>query len=101
MVRNEMFRWVDALARRRHDLLPPGDHVEDMAAYWEEFEAIEIDAEARSSAYFRYDHESGVATQVLRDPDSVDSWRIEGEVDRSASAEAGTACLHWVRAFSL
>ena len=104
MVRNEMFRWVQALARRRYDLIPGVDvdeMIETMAPYWAEFDEILIDAEARNRHRFVYDHESGSAIQIIHDPDGDDAWRIEATVDLEASAEAANAIIDLERIRSL
>jgi len=100
MVRNEMFRWVQLIARKRRDLLPEGDHSK-LDLYWEEFDELLIDADARNAERFSYDHTSGIATQTLHDPLDVDAWRIEGTVDVQASIEQGQAVLQWSRTYSL
>ncbi len=101
MVRNEMFRWVTCLATGQTSRLPEGAVPDELDDYWDEFDQIVLDAEARGPARFSYDHQTGVATQIIHDPDGVDAWRIEGRVDRDASIEEGTAIVDWVRAYSL
>ncbi len=101
MVRNEMFRWVQCLATERYHLLPPGDHAEELDRYWDEFDEILTDGDARYRDRFNYDPKTGVATQLLHDPDDIDAWRIEGVVDLRRSAEEGTAVIDWRRAYSL
>ncbi|MEM9652137.1 MAG: DUF3516 domain-containing protein [Actinomycetota bacterium] len=101
MVRNEMFRWVQCLATGRQHLLPDGDHDIELADYWDEFDEILIDADARNASRFSYNAETGVATQIIHDPDEVDAWRIEGQVDFDRSADEGTAVIDWSRAYSL
>ncbi|MEM7276324.1 MAG: DUF3516 domain-containing protein, partial [Actinomycetota bacterium] len=101
MVRNELFRWVQALATGRHHLLPEGDHEAELAGYWDEYDEILIDADARNGDRFHFDPNTGVATQILHDPDGDDAWRIEGVVDRARSVEEGTAVVAWGQAYSL
>lgn len=101
MVRNEAFRWVELLARRRYDLLPlePGRAdglAADLADYWDEFDAIETGGDARNAARFAYDHGSGRVVQILHDPDGADEWRFAAQVDRDASREEGRAVLRLV-----
>ncbi len=104
MVRNEMFRWVQALARRDYSAIEGAD-AEDIAAalepYWAEFDQIMIDADARHRSRFIHDHESGSVVQILADPDGIDAWRIEAAVDHQASAEAGNAVIDLVAIHSL
>ncbi len=104
MVRNEMFRWVQALARRDYRAIPgaePGEIAESMEPYWDEFDQIMIDAEARNRHRFLFDHESWSVIQIIHDPDGVDAWRIEAVVDREASAEEGNAIIDLQRIRSL
>lgn len=101
MVRNEAFRWVELLARRRYDLLPlePGRTEAlgaELADYWDEFDAIETGPDARNAARFAYDHASGRVVQILHDPDGADEWRFAARVDREASREEGRAVLRLV-----
>ena len=102
MVRNEAFRWVELLARRRyHDLpAPPGTQeavATALAPYWDEFGQIMTDAEARSGSRFLYDHRAGTVTQILHDPDGIDEWRIAATVDRPASRDEGRAVFTQAR----
>jgi superfamily II RNA helicase len=101
MVRNEMFRWVQMLATNRYHMLPPGEHASEIGPYWDEFDQILIDGDARNADRFSYDQQTGHATQILHDPDDVDAWRIEGKVDFERSAEEGTAVIDWHEAYSL
>ena len=100
MVRNEVFRWVELLARRRYDLLPFEPEVQaqvadQLGSYWEEFDQLMIDAEARSAALLRYDHRTGRVLQILHDPDGIDEWRFNATVERARSREEGRAVLVW------
>jgi superfamily II RNA helicase len=101
MVRNEMFRWVTCLATGRTAELPDGSDPSQLAGYWDEFDQIVIDGEARGPSRFDYDPSSGLATQLIHDPDGIDAWRIEGRVDLGRSADEGRAVVDWVEAFSL
>jgi len=101
MVRNEMFRWVTCLATGQTPLLPDGAIPDELDDYWDEFDQIMLDAEARGRARFSYDADTGLATQIIHDPDGIDAWRIEGRVDIDASIEEGNAVVDWVRAYSL
>ena len=101
MVRNEMFRWVTCLATGRTGQLPEGADPSELDGYWDEFDQILLDAEARGGSRFDYDAASGLATQIIHDPDGIDAWRVEGRVDLERSAEEGTAVVDWVEAYSL
>lgn len=101
MVRNEAFRWVDLLARRRYDQLPlePGQAASveaGLADYWDEFDSIGTGPDARNATRFDYDHASGRVVQILQDPDGADEWRFAAQVDRDASREEGRAVLRLV-----
>ena len=108
MIRNELFRWITLLARRSHfDLAEvlarhgDGDWTADrlteaMAAYWDEFDQIIIDTDARSGDNITVDHgqQSWAVTQIITDPEDHREWRLQGEVDLDASRQAGEAVIH-------
>jgi superfamily II RNA helicase len=104
MVRNELFRWVELLARRAYDELAaragadwtPERLAAAMAPYWDEHDAIGIDAGARSATLTRLDDESGSATQVLDDPAGHHDWVVRAQVRRDASDEEGRAVVDLV-----
>ena len=81
MVRNEAFRLVEILARRRYWTLPLDEDevatvTDTLADYWDEFDEIVLDADARSAHYFLYDHDAGSVTQILHDPDGIDAEKL-------------------------
>ncbi len=87
MVRNEAFRWVEHLARRRR---PPNteselDVVATMEPYWTEYDGIDVGGDARHSSRFSFDAATGRVEQTLHDPDGNDEWRLIGRVDMTAS----------------
>ena len=87
MVRNEAFRWIEHLARRRR---PPNTHPDlDVAAvmepYWAEHDAIDIGGDARHASRFTFDPSTGRIEQTVHDPDGNDDWRLVGQVDLDAS----------------
>ena len=108
LVRNRLFDWVQRLARRTgYDELvadaadrgrwPSGDAIESaMAPYWDEFDEILLDGDARSRAMFGYDRSSGEVTQIIHDPEYGHEWRITAAVDLAASAEQGRAVVRLV-----
>ena len=108
MVRNQIFEWVQRLARREgYDALvadpvdperfdSPEDVAAAMAPYWERFDAIDLGPEARSPDRFVYEPRIGRVAQVLLDPDETNEWRIEAVVDVDASIEQGRAVLRLV-----
>ncbi|MCP3991580.1 MAG: DUF3516 domain-containing protein [Actinomycetia bacterium] len=98
MVRREVFRWIELLARRRYHELPiEGDDREAvetaMAEYWDEFDEVLLDANARGPDRFLYDHSAGTVTQIVHDPDEIDEWRLVATIDADASREEGKAVL--------
>jgi hypothetical protein len=87
MVRNEAFRWVEDLSRRKRPLSSIAD-LDVMAAmeeYWSEYDAIEINGDARHSSRFSLDVNTGRVEQTLHDPDGNDDWCLIGQVDLDAS----------------
>jgi hypothetical protein len=103
-VRNKAFDWVQRLARRRgyDEIVADGDPaiwpssevlIAAMAPYWAEHGEILVDAGARSGELFHFDRSTGRVTQILRDPDDSNEWRIVALVDVPASAEHGRAVL--------
>ena len=110
MVRNEVFRWVQLLARREHAALAEvpavGDQAwaaeavaEAIAPYWDDFAEIPTDAHARGAGFFVLD-DSGSAgsdawpvTQTIADPDGFHEWVLEGTVDLATSREEGRAVV--------
>ena len=89
MVRNAAFRWIEQLARRQR----PAGSIEGlnarelMESYWQEYDAIEIDGDARHSSRFQLDWASGAVSQTIHDPEGHDEWRVLGEVDFAASRD--------------
>ena len=81
LVRNELFRTVTSLATRRQ--ITP--EIEGIEAYFCAHEAIEIDADARSSRWVVIDLQRGLATQTLCDPERYMEWVLEAEIDLAAS----------------
>ena len=110
MVRNEVFRWVQLLARREHAALAEvpavGDQAwaaeavaEAIAPYWDDFAEIPTDAHARGAGFFVLDDSGGTgsdawpATQTIADPDGFHEWVLEGAVDLATSREEGRAVV--------
>ena len=110
MVRNEVFRWVQLLARREHAALAEvpavGDQAwateavaEAIAPYWDDFAEIPTDAHARGAEFFVLDDSGGTGadawpvTQTIADPDGFHEWVLEGTVDLTASREEGRAVV--------
>ena len=106
LVRNEMFRRVQLAALDRHEELGEIDPDfgadawgEALDAYYDEHDAIGVDADARSGAMLVIDEEPGTweVQQIIADPAGDHDWRIWASVDLAASADAGTAVLRVTR----
>ncbi len=106
LVRSEVFRWVQLLARGSYGELAEVDPLdapwtgadveEAVLPYWDEHEWIGIDAEARGPAHFAMDDTGGVrwpVVQWLVDPLGTNEWRIEAEVDVERSREESRAVV--------
>jgi hypothetical protein len=108
MVRNEMFRWVELLARGAYDEVAEregsgswnGERVAAaLAPYRAEHPAVGIGPDARGPALHRVDEAARTddgapawaVTQVLDDPDGDHDWAIRALVRLEASDEAGHA----------
>ncbi|MFW2333096.1 DEAD/DEAH box helicase [Ilumatobacter sp.] len=87
MVRNEAFGWVEAIARRRRPAAAAAelDLTEAMAAYWDEYDSIDVGGDARHTSRFVFDEQSGRVEQTVHDPEGHDEWRLLGVVDLDAS----------------
>ncbi len=102
VVRQEMFRWVEALARRDYQAIPAplGAMAAEKALtpYWEEHDSIIIDASARNLQFFsletphKTDWQSLAATQTICDPQGWQEWELEAEVSRNGG-EISVACV--------
>jgi len=105
-LRTAVFRWVELLAARSYRRLAeqleahhpnsPWDAERlraTMAPYWESFDHLGIDADAR--ALFNLDEHDGHwrATQILADPAGTAEWRVVVSVDLAASLEAGAPVM--------
>ncbi|MGO1539928.1 MAG: DEAD/DEAH box helicase [Leucobacter sp.] len=117
MVRNALFRRVQAAAFERYGELaeldgPHGFSGEQWRAaldtYFEEFDEIRVDADARSAALLEIDRDSATAgvgnwrfNQVLLDPEGDRDWRIEGIIDLAASEDQGEPAIRVERVGTL
>ncbi|MEZ5383221.1 MAG: DUF3516 domain-containing protein [Microthrixaceae bacterium] len=110
MVRTEVFRWVQALARHDHGALSTLAFVDGtqhdlvwwrdlMEPYWDEWDSIGIDADARGSQFLHIDEgpDTWEVTQWLADPEHTNEWSLSARVDLRASDEAGEAVAALVR----
>ncbi len=107
MVRNELFLWVELLARRAHAALAErlasprwtAEALgEAMAGYWAAHDAVGIGAEARGADLLALVASAGEWTvrQALDDPDGDHDWALSASVDLGASDEEGRAVVELV-----
>jgi superfamily II RNA helicase len=100
MVRNDAFRRVELLARRRVEEvaaldagggLPAEAVAAAMAPYWEAHATIGTGADARGPALFQVEEgaDRWRVRQVLADPDGDHDWALHLSVDLAASDDAG------------
>jgi hypothetical protein len=104
MVRNEVFRWVELLARRAYaDLAErlPGTawSAEALAAatapYWERHDEVGIGGPARGADLFQVAEgaDGWRVRQALDDPAGERDWAVTAHVDLDASDEEGRAVV--------
>ena len=105
-VRTAAFGWVELLAARNHGALglrcgwSEAQINDAMRPYWATYDAIGVDADARSSAYFELTDEGDtdgegrwVITQRLADPDGDGEWRLVATVDLPTALDEGAPTL--------
>jgi len=105
MVRNEVFRWIQLLAREDYSTLSEVAEGEladarelevAFAPYWDDFTSVSVDPEARSGQWFVPGDratDTWAVQQIVLDPEGFAEWRLVGEVDLAASREAGEAVV--------
>ncbi|CAN5816822.1 DEAD/DEAH box helicase [soil metagenome] len=101
MVRNELFRHVEILARRAYGTLAEAgewsaEHWKAaMAPYRERHELVGTGAVARGAALFQVHESAGHwdVRQVLDDPDGDHDWALLARVDLAASDDAGAPVI--------
>jgi superfamily II RNA helicase len=105
LVRNALFAFVRALARKDHDAASamldgdewkPGVLESTMAPFWAEHAELRTDARARSPEHTRVTStEGGVwrVEQVLVDVDDANDWAAFVTIDLARSKDAGKAVL--------
>ena len=110
MVRNTVWRVIRLLAFKQYEravegLAEAGDESWDperlrkaLAAYWAEYDEIQINADARSSAEIDIErgHTEWRLRQTLLDPRMERSWRADFIVDLDASRGAGAPRLRLI-----
>ena len=100
-VRTAAFGWVELLAARAWPVLAErtGWTYEALATtmrpFWDEYDAILIDGDARSAAMFELTEEPDrwVITQRLADPAGDGEWRFIAVVDLAVAEEEGAPTL--------
>jgi hypothetical protein len=93
LVRNRMWKYVEELAFYRPHLVPIEGATELFAPYYDDHDAVMVDAQARSPAKLIWEPSSGDVTQIISDPQGYDEWRLTGSVDLAASNERGELVL--------
>ena len=105
MIRNATFRWIQLLSRADYtglaqeaegDLSDPERIKEVVSTYWEDFNEVTTDAEARSSRWLvetARDQTQVIVEQIVCDPEGFNEWRLRGVVELEASREAGEAVV--------
>jgi len=104
MVRNAMFKRVELAAHERWQALGELDaeHGWDaarwqvaLAPYFDEYEDIGIDADARSAELVQISEGAGTwqVRQVLADPDEHHDWAISASIDLAASDAAAEPAI--------
>jgi hypothetical protein len=99
MVRNELFRWVELLARRAYAEVAAREASgwtaeaidAAMTGYWDEHDAVGIGPEARSAALSQVAEspDGWTVRQALDDPAGHRDWAVTARVDLAASDEEG------------
>lgn len=100
-VRRAAFGWVELLATGRLDALaercgwPAERLAEAMAPYWDEYDAILTDGDARSTRWYALAEspDRWIITQQLADPEGDGAWRLTATVDVQAGLAAGAPAL--------
>lgn len=69
--------------------------IEAIAPYWDEYDSIGVDADARSMRWFELVDEPGRwrVTQILSDPAGDGEWRLVATVDLARAMEDGAPTL--------
>ncbi|MGV0392296.1 DEAD/DEAH box helicase [Corynebacterium riegelii] len=106
MVRNFFFRLTELFAYEKEDQLAtmlddldPADSVDWPAAmddYFDEYDDLDLGADARGPDYFRLGDtttRTWRVTQIIKDPEGDNAFQLHGVVDLDASDEAGEVRL--------
>lgn len=99
MIRNAMFRLVELFADEKEEALAEmfeylraeevPDWPEALDDYFDEFDEVIIDQDARGGSYFTLDENLWLAQQVIKDPDDARAYRFVAYIDVPASDAAG------------
>ena len=100
-VRTAAFGWVELLAAKSYVTLSQRcgwteqQLADAMAPYWTEYDAVLIDADARSTSHFSLTDEPGrwVVTQRIADPTGDGEWRFMAAVDLTLAESEGAPTL--------
>jgi hypothetical protein len=104
LVRNELFRRVELVARQRYTMLGELDGHDGwdfhrwqaaMEPYFAVHKEVGTGADARGPELLMVEERPGrwLVRQILDDPAGDHDWGISAEVDIAASDEAGTAVV--------
>jgi superfamily II RNA helicase len=108
MVRNALFRWLQLLSKRDYEncakfasaqLGSPESISLALEPYWQEYDVILVDPEARSAKWFISGERSidrWLVTQIICDPQGFHEWRVNAEIDLVASRLIGEVVLQVV-----
>jgi superfamily II RNA helicase len=104
VLRTQSFSWVELLAIKRNDKLVDRTGwtheaiYEAMKPYWEAYDSIGTDGDARSSAHFSLAEtvDEWTVTQTLVDPAEDCEWRFTATVNIAESMEAGHPILRMI-----
>ena len=106
MVRNYFFRLVELFAYEKEkdladmleymDLADQPDWPALMDDYFDEYDDVELDGDARGPEYFSLTETEGrewTVTQIIKDPQGDNAFQLHGTVDLDASDAAGEVRL--------
>ncbi len=113
MIRNGAFRWLQMFASADYvglaqdadgELTDPELLEQVVAPYWQEFDRVLIDADARSKIWVSIETPEGTSCgveQIICDPEGFNEWRIRGFVDLEESRSVGEAVMKLTEIVSL
>ncbi|MEC9114862.1 MAG: DUF3516 domain-containing protein [Actinomycetota bacterium] len=113
MIRNGAFRWLRLFANADYvglakdadgELADPDALEQVVALYWQQFDRVLIDADARSKVWVSIEQPEGNrcgVEQIICDPEGFNEWRIRGFVDLEESRSVGEAVMKLTEIVSL